>query len=115
MEEEQESPDLIVFHVNNFLRSIFDNIEVYINNRQNYHSNGLYVYKAFISNNFKGALSQYKSVLHFEGYDYVECLDEIVDALLSETFFSRRMKMLSRPDSFMLSGKLGIDFSKYVN
>ena len=34
----------------------------------------------------------------------------IMEALFSEPFFTRRMKMLSRPDGFMLYGKLGVDF-----
>ena len=33
-----------------------------------------------------------------------------MEAPLSEPFFTRRMKMLSRPDGFMLYSKLGIDF-----
>ena len=33
-----------------------------------------------------------------------------MEASLSEPFFARRMKMLSRPDGFMLYGKLGVDF-----
>ena len=33
-----------------------------------------------------------------------------MEAPLSELFFRRRMKMLSRPDGFMLYGKLGVDF-----
>ena len=33
-----------------------------------------------------------------------------MEAPLSERFFTRRMKMLSRPDDFMLYGKLGVDF-----
>ena len=33
-----------------------------------------------------------------------------MEAPLSEPFFTRRMKMLSRPDGFMLYGKLGVDF-----
>ena len=32
-----------------------------------------------------------------------------MEAPLSEPFFTRRMKMLSRPDGFMLYGKLGVD------
>ena len=34
-----------------------------------------------------------------------------MEAPLSEPFFTRRMKMLSRPDGFMLYGKLRVDFS----
>ena len=83
---------------------------MYINNQQIYNSNGLYAHKSYISNYFKGAISEYKGFLHCEGYDYEEPPDEILEALLSEHFFTRRMKMLSRPDGFMLYGKLGVDF-----
>ena len=48
--------------------------------------------------------------MHCEGYDYEEFPDEIMEAPLSEPFFTRRKKMLSRPDGFMLYGKLGVDF-----
>ena len=34
-----------------------------------------------------------------------------MEALLSEPYFSRRINILSRPDGFMLSFKLGVDFS----
>ena len=83
---------------------------MYINFQQICNSNGLYAHKSYISNNFKGAISEYKGVLHCEGYDYEEFPEEIMEASLSEPFFTRRMKMLSRPDGFMLYGKLGIDF-----
>ena len=83
---------------------------MYINNQQIYNSNGLYAHKSYISNNFKGAISEYKGVLHCEVYDYEEFPDEILEAPLSEPFFTRRMKMLSRPDGFMLYGNLGVDF-----
>ena len=107
---EEDDPVLLVTHVNNILHSIFSNVEVYINNQQNYNSNGLYAHKSYISNNFNGAISEYKGVLHCEGYDYDEFPDEIMEAPLSEPFFTRRKKMLSRPDGFMLCGKLGVDF-----
>ena len=45
-----------------------------------------------------------------EGYDSQELPDEIMEVPSSEPFFTRRMKMLSRPDGFMLYGKLGVDF-----
>ena len=106
--EEEAVP--LVTHVNNILHSIFSNVEVYINNQEIYNSNGLYAHKSNISNNFKGAISEYKGVLHCEGYDYEEFPDEILESPLSEPFFTRRRKMLSRPDGFMLYGKLGVDF-----
>ena len=107
---EEDDPVPLVTHVNNILHSIFSNVEVYFNNQQIYNSNGLYAHKSYISNNFKGAISEYKGVLHCEGYDYEEFPDEIMEAPLSEPFFTRRMKMVSRPDGFMLFGKLGVDF-----
>ena len=106
--EEEAVP--LVIHVNNILHSVFSNVEVYINNQQFYNSNGLHAHKSYICNNFRGAISEYKGVLHCEGYDYEEIPDEIMEAPLSEPFFTRRMKMLSRPDGFILYGKLGVDF-----
>ena len=109
---EEDTPVPLNTHVNNILHSICSNVEVYINNQQTYNSNGLYAHKSFISNNFKAAISDYKRVLHCEGYDYEEFPDEIVEAPLSEPFFTRRMKM---PDGFMLYGKVGIDFFSTLN
>ena len=60
------------------------------------------------SNNFKGAISEYKGVWHCQGYQDEVFFDEIMEAPLSEPFFTRRLKMLSKPDGFMLYGKLGL-------
>ena len=91
------------------MHPMFSNVEVYINNQQIYNSNGLYADKSYISNNFKAAISEYKGVLHCEGYDYEQDPEDISHSL-PDPFFPRRMKLLSRPDGFMLYGKLGIDF-----
>ena len=91
------------------MHSIFSNVEVYINNQQIYNSNGIYAHKSYISNNFKAAISEYKGVLHCEVYDYEQDPEDIANPL-SDPFFTRRLKLLSRPDGFMLYGKLGIDF-----
>ena len=48
--------------------------------------------------------------MHCKGYDYEEIPDEFMEAPLSEPFLTRKMKMLSRPDGFMIYGKLGIGF-----
>ena len=47
-----------------------------------------------------------------KGYNYQKCPVENMDATLSETFFIGRIKLLSRPDVFMLVGmkKLVVDF-----
>ena len=52
-EEKQEDSAHLVTHVNNILHSTFSNVEVYINNQQIYHSNGLDGHKSYIFNNFK--------------------------------------------------------------
>ena len=91
------------------MHSIFSNVEVYINNQQIYNSNGHYAHKSSISNKFKTAIYEYRGVLHSEGYDYEQDSEDISNPL-PDPFFTRRMKLLSRPDGFMLYGKLGIDF-----
>ena len=100
----------LIIHVNNIMHSIVSNVEVYINNQQIYNSNGLYAHKSYISNNFKGAISEYKGVLHCEGYDFKANPEDAMDNPLEDPFFSRRMKMFSRPDGFMLYGEVGVDF-----
>ena len=66
----------------------------------------MYANKSYICSNFKGTIFEYKGVLHCENYDYEKFFDEIMEAPLSETYLTRRMKMLSRCDGFMLYGKL---------
>ena len=107
-EEEREEVARVTF-VNNIMHSIHSNAEVYINNQQISNSNGLYAHKSYISNNFKTAISEYKGVLHWEGYDYEQDPEDISNPL-PDPFFTRRIKLLSRPDGFMLYGNLGIDF-----
>ena len=43
------------------------------------------------------AISEYKGASHCEGYDY-KFPDKIMEAPLSETFFTKRMELLSRVD-----------------
>ena len=100
----------LLTYLNNIMLSIFCTAEVYLNNQQIYYSNGLNAHKSCFSNNFKGAFSEYKGVLHCEGYDFEENPDDIQDSLQSDPFFSRRMKMLVRSDGFTLYGKLSVDF-----
>ena len=59
---EEDPPVPLITHVNNILHAIFSIVEVYINNQQFYISNGLYAHNSYISNNFKGAISEY---IHF--------------------------------------------------
>ena len=106
-EEVQETSVPLISPVNNILHSVISNVEVYIKTQ---NSNGLYAHKSDISINFKVAISEYKGDLHCEGYDYQEIPDGTMEALLSELFSTRRMKMLSRPERFMLYGKLGDNF-----
>ena len=108
-DNDQEEEVARVTYVNNIMRSKFSNVEVYISNQQIYNSNGLYAHKSYISNNFKAAISEYKEVLHCEGYDNEHDLEDITNPL-PDPFFTRRTKLLSRPDGFMLYGKLGFEF-----
>ena len=108
-DEEEYEEVARVTYVNNIMHSIFSKNEVYINNQQIYISNGLYAHNYYISKNFKAAISEYKGVLHCEGYEYEEDPEDISNPL-PDPFFTRRMKLLSRPDGFILYGKLGIDF-----
>ena len=109
-DDSEEEEVARVTYVNNIMHSfIFSNVEVYINNQRIYNSNGLYAHKSYILNNFKAAISEYKGVLHCEGYDYEQGPEDISNPL-PDPFFTRRMKLLSRPDGFMLYGKLRIDF-----
>ena len=109
-ETAEEAPVLLVTHVNNSLHSVFSKVELCVNNQQIYNSSGFSAHKSYISNNFTEAITEYKGVLHCGGYDYEEFPDEIMEPPLSERFFTRRLKMLSRDDGFMLYGKLGFDF-----
>ena len=109
-DEEEQEEEARVTYVNNIMHSIFSNVEVHINIQQIYNSNGFYAYKSYISNNFKAAISEDKGVLHCEGYDYEQDPEDIANTL-ADPFFTRRMKLLSRPDGFMLFGKLRIAFS----
>ena len=76
-----------VTYVNNIMHLIFSNVEVYINNQQIYNSNGLYAHKSYISNNFKAAISEYKGVLHCEGYDYEQDPEDISNPLPDPFFY----------------------------
>ena len=107
--DEEEEEGARVTYVNNIMHSIFSNDEVYINNQQIYNSNGLYAHMSYNSNNFKAAISEYQGVLHCESYDYEQDPEDINNPL-PDTFLTRKMKLLSRPDGFMLYGKLGIEF-----
>ena len=108
-DEEKQEEVARVNYANKIMHSVFSNVEVYINNQQIYTSNALYAHKSYISNNFKAAISEYKGVLHCEGYDYEQEPEDIINPL-PHPFFTERMELLSRLDGFTLCGKLGIDF-----
>ena len=88
-DSDQEEEVARVTYVNNIMHSIFSNVEVYITIQQIYNSNGLYAHKSYISNNFKGAITEYKGVLHCEGYDYEQDPEDIANPL-PDPIFTRR-------------------------
>ena len=61
--EEQEARVFLVTLVNNILHLCFSNVEMYINNQQIYNSKGLIAHSSYFFNIFKGAFSEYKSIL----------------------------------------------------
>ena len=104
IEEDEKVPHIT--RVNNILHSILINAEWYNNNHPIYDSNGIHAYKSHISNNFKSKMSDYKGVLHCERYYYEKDPENLVEG----PFFTKRRKLYSRHDGFMLYEKLGIDF-----
>ena len=82
-DDSEEEEVARVTYVNNIMHSIFSNVEVNINNQQIYNSNGFYAHKSYISNNFKAAISEYKGVLHCEGYDYEQDPEDISNPYLN--------------------------------
>ena len=56
-DDDEEEEVARVTYVNNKMHSFFSNVEVYINNQQNYIFSGLNAHKSYISNNFKAAIS----------------------------------------------------------
>ena len=85
--DDEEEEVARVTYVNNIMHSIFSN--VYINNQQVYNSNGLHAHKSYISNNFKAVISEYKGVLHFEGYDYEQDPEDINNPLPDPVFYKK--------------------------
>ena len=83
---------------------------MFINIQLFYKSNGLYEHKYYFSNNFKPAISEYRGVLPCEGYDYEEFSDGMMEAPLSELFFTKIMKMLTRHNGLLSYGRLRDDF-----
>ena len=88
------------------MHSIFSKVEMYINHQQTYDSIALYAHKSYISNNFEATISDYKGVLHCEGYDYEQEPEHNTNPLPGP-FFTRGLKLLSRPDGFMLYANWG--------
>ena len=54
---------------------------MYIKNQHIQNSNGLYAHKSYISNIFKGAITEYKGVLHCKGYKYEQDPEDIISPL----------------------------------
>ena len=71
-----------ITHVNNILK-FFSYAELYINNHQIYNSNELYAHKSHISSNFKSTLTDYKEVLHCQGYDCEEDQENLLEVTFS--------------------------------
>ena len=74
---------------------------------------GLHVHKSWNYNNFKETVCENRASFKNEWYDYENFPDEIMSASLSEHFFTRRKKMLSRPEGFMFYGNMGVEIFSF--
>ena len=112
---DEEVPFLFVTHVNNILHSIFSNVEVYINTQQNYKFNGLYAHKSYISSNVKGAISEYKRILHCEGTTMMNFLKKLWTRLCLNLFSQWEWKCLADLMASCCMVNWGLTFSPLLN
>ena len=63
---------------------------------------------------FQGSHLRVQETLNCESYNCEESPAEKMDAPLSEHFFKKTMKMLTRPDGFTMCGNLGLKFSPFL-
>ena len=60
VDKETEEGVARVTYKNNKMHSVFSNVGMYIDNQKIYNSYGFYAHKSYISNIFKGAITEYK-------------------------------------------------------
>ena len=95
-ETANEEPVPLVTHINNILHSIFpmlkctSTINKFTTPMDCMRTNLIFP----ITSRQPFLISEYQGVLHCEGYDYEKFPDEFMEVLLSEPFFTRKMKML---------------------
>ena len=70
---------------------------MYINTQQIQNSHRIYAHKCYLTNNFNGVISGYTGVSHWEGYEYEEYPDDIMEAPLSELFCQGKWKCFVDP------------------
>ena len=70
---------------------------------------------SYISNNFKGAISEHKGVLHCEVYDYEELPDEIMERLCLNLFSQGELKCLANPMASCCMVNWGLTLSPLLN
>ena len=108
---EDEKDVARVIYVNDVMNALFLNFEVYLNNQQIYNSNGLYAQSLTFQTTLWQASLNTREFCIVKAMTMNRILRIILTPYLIPFYlFTRRMKLLSRPDGFMLYGKLGIDF-----
>ena len=90
--------------------SAFNIFEGWSVHYQSAESTVLYAHKSYISDKFKGAITEYNEFLQCEGSENEQDPEDITNPL-PDPVFAKRVKLLSKPDCFVLFGKMGIDFS----
>ena len=110
-EEERVAPVPLVTHINNILPSNFFPVKRLHQQSAKIQQSSIVCAQDFHFQRLQRVhLWIHETFEYREGYDYEEFADEITEAPLSERFFTKGMKMLTRPQVFMLYGKLDVDF-----
>ena len=92
-----------VYLVNNFLHSLFSNVEVFLNNEQVHTSNGLYPHKAFLSNELSGTKGRKEAITIGQGYTY----EANPNDKTAQVFIDRKTETLR--DEIEVYGPLAVD------
>ena len=101
---------VLFVHVNNIMRSMFSNVEVYINSQQIYNSN-----KDCMRTNLTCATFPRQPSLKIREFCTARGTNsrffhDTMEALLSQTSFMKRMKTFSRLDGLMFYGNIELQF-----
>lgn len=99
--------------VNNFMHSIFKNVEIEVNGKPLVHNHNNYAYKSYFDSLFRSTLAEKEGILKnviYEESDKGERSNTHVNAKLSKLIKPTEFKDDGSSDVITLFGKLNIDF-----